>query len=92
MTILLEVSRWPLLCCGLEGVATMGANKADVEIGYFSEAARRREKPEARDRDERLIASGEVNAEEIARRNGLFSTLDFSRARIVRRRVPIVSK
>ena len=60
-------------------------NESDiVPDGYFNVAERRREKQEARDRDERLLASGEVTAEELNKRNGFFSALDFSQARIVR--------
>ena len=44
-----------------------------VEVGYFNVMDRRREKQEARDRDEHLIASGQVEPQEIAQRNGLFS-------------------
>jgi hypothetical protein len=54
--------------------------------GYFSVAKRKREKKEARERDEGLIASGQVSAQQVAKRNGLFSALDPSKARIVRRR------
>ncbi len=57
--------------------------------GYFSVAERKREKKEARERDERLIASGQVSAQQVAKRNGLFSALDPSKARIVRRRAEI---
>jgi hypothetical protein len=57
--------------------------------GYFSVAARKREKKEARARDERLIASGQASAQQVAKRNGLFSALDPSKARIVRRRADI---
>jgi hypothetical protein len=60
-----------------------------ISNGHFSVAARRREKQEARERDERLIASGQVSAQQIASRNGLFSALDPSRARIIRRRAPV---
>ena len=59
-----------------------------VASGYFSSAARKREKQEARERDERLIASGQVSPQQVAKRNGLFSALDPSKARIVRRRAP----
>ena len=57
-----------------------------LEVGYYNVADRRREKQEARDRDEHLIASGQVDALEIAQRNGLFSALDPSQARIIRHR------
>jgi hypothetical protein len=57
-----------------------------VPKGYFSVAARKREKQEARERDERLIASGQLSPQQVARRNGLFSALDPAKVRIVRRR------
>jgi hypothetical protein len=57
--------------------------------GYFSVTARKREKKEAREHDERLIASGQVSAQQVAKRNGLLSALDPSKARIVRRRAEI---
>jgi hypothetical protein len=60
-----------------------------VQVGYFNVEARRREKQEARDRDERLMASGQIDAQEIARRNGLFSGLDSSQARLIQRRAEI---
>jgi hypothetical protein len=60
-----------------------------VPSGYFSVAARKREKQEARERDERLIASGQASPQQVAKRNGLFSALDPSKARIVRRRAKI---
>ncbi len=60
-----------------------------AQNGYFSVAARRREKQEARERDERLIASGQVAPQQIALRNGLFSALSPSQARLVQRRAEI---
>jgi hypothetical protein len=57
-----------------------------VPSGYFSVAARNREKQEARERDERLIASGQLSPQQVAKQDGLFSALDPSKARIVRRR------
>lgn len=60
-----------------------------IASGYFSSAARKREKQEARKRDERRIADGHVSPQQVARRNGLFSALDPSKARIVQRRAPI---
>jgi hypothetical protein len=62
-----------------------------ISNGHFSVAARRREKQEALERDERLIASSQVSAQQIASRNGLFSALDPSRARIIRRRASVRS-
>jgi hypothetical protein len=52
-------------------------------------SAWRRKKQEARDRDERLIASGKVAPQQIALRNGLFSALSPSQARLVQRRAEI---
>lgn len=60
-----------------------------VEIGYFRAADRRREKQEARDRDERLIVSGEANPQQIAQQNGLFSAFRPSQARLVHRSVEV---
>jgi hypothetical protein len=60
-----------------------------VASGHFNPEARRREKQKARERDERLIAEGKVSVEQVAKRNGLFSALDPSKARIVRRRVHV---
>jgi hypothetical protein len=51
--------------------------------GYFNVAARNREKQEARDRDESLIASGHASPQQIAERNGFFSALDPSAVRVV---------
>jgi hypothetical protein len=38
-----------------------------VPSGYFSVAARNREKQEARERDERLIASGRISPQQVAK-------------------------
>jgi hypothetical protein len=57
--------------------------------GYFDVSDRRREKEEARPRDERLIAEGVCSSDFIARRNGFFSALDPSKAKIIQRRVPV---
>ena len=57
-----------------------------AQNGYFSVEARRREKQEARNRDEYLIASGQADPHHLAQRNGLFSALHPSQARIVQRR------
>ena len=59
------------------------------QIGFFSVAARRREKQEARDRDEYLIASGQAAPRQVAQRNGLFSAFHPSQARIVQRRASV---
>ena len=60
-----------------------------VPRGHFSVADRMREKQEARDRDERLLACDQISAQQLAMRNGLFSALDPSKARIVRRRAEV---
>lgn len=60
-----------------------------VEVGYFNVMDRRREKQEARDRDERLIASGQVDPQHIALHNGLFSALSPSQVRLVQRRAEV---
>ena len=61
-----------------------------IEVGYFNVAVfRRREKQAARDRDEYLIASGQVSPQEIARRNGLFSAPDLLQVRLVQRRAEV---
>jgi hypothetical protein len=59
------------------------------QIAYFNASARQREKQEARDRDERLIARGQVASQQIAQRNGLFSALHPSQARLVQRRAEV---
>lgn len=60
-----------------------------VEVGYFNVEARRREKQEARDRDQLLIANGQADGHEIGRQNGLFSSLDRARVRLVERQAEI---
>ena len=60
-----------------------------VPSGYFSVAARKREKQEARDRDERLMAGGEVSLQHVSKRNGLFSALDPSKVLIAQRHAAI---
>lgn len=52
----------------------------------FNPADRAREKQEARDRDESMLVSGDVTAEQLTQRNGFFSALDPSKARIASRR------
>ncbi|HSV29111.1 MAG TPA: hypothetical protein VLL76_06115 [Candidatus Omnitrophota bacterium] len=48
-------------------------------------ARRAREKAEMRERDARLLASGEVSREQLSQRNGLFSKLDMKKVRVVGR-------
>ena len=49
----------------------------------FNPADRAREKQEAREADERALADGTISKEELAKRNGFFSSLDFSGSSIV---------
>jgi hypothetical protein len=60
-----------------------------VEVGYFNVGIRRREKQEARDRDEFLIANGQADGHEIGRQNGLFSSLARAQVRLVARQAEI---
>lgn len=53
----------------------------------FSNLARKREKQVSRERDCARLREGMICAEHLARKNGLFSSLDRSQAKIVRRRV-----
>jgi hypothetical protein len=53
----------------------------------FSNLARKREKQASRERDCARLREGMISAEQLARKNGLFSALDRSQAKIVRRRV-----
>lgn len=46
---------------------------------------RMREKQLRREQDDRDLAAGLISKEELSRRNGLFSSLDLSGAKIVRR-------
>jgi len=57
--------------------------------GSYSVAVRIREKQEARERDSNRIASGEISPADVRDQNGLFSSLDASRARLVSSRVRV---
>jgi hypothetical protein len=46
---------------------------------------RAKEKQEARDQDERDLLEGRVTKEELARRNGFFSSLDIANSVIILR-------
>jgi hypothetical protein len=52
---------------------------------YFDPVARQREKHQARAQDDSDLSAGRVSPEELNRRNGFFSGLDFSRASMRRR-------
>lgn len=60
-----------------------------ASIASFSVADRRREKQLAREQDEVRLQHGEVEARALRDRNGFFSLLDASKARIVSRRVRV---
>ena len=55
-------------------------------VMQFSASERRREKELSRQQDELRIARGEASPEQIRDRNGLFSALDHSQARLIVRR------
>jgi hypothetical protein len=55
----------------------------------FSVAVRDREKQEDRDLDQQRIACGAISQSEVRDRNGFFSSLDPSRARLVSYRVRV---
>jgi hypothetical protein len=57
----------------------------------FNVVVRQREKAASRERDEARLNSGQVAAFELAQRNGFFSALDPSKARISRRRIKLQS-
>lgn len=52
----------------------------------YSVAERREAKSASRERDAERLRSGKISASELNERNGFFSVLDHSRARIVVRR------
>jgi hypothetical protein len=60
-----------------------------AEVGYFNVEVRRREKQKARDRDELLIANGQVHGHEVGRQNGFFSSLNRAQVRLVARQAEI---
>lgn len=53
----------------------------------FGIANRQREKEQSRLSDEARLESGQQSAQEVAERNGFFSPLDPSRAKISKRRI-----
>jgi hypothetical protein len=55
----------------------------------FKVSERQREKQASRERDEFRMDHGEASSDEIRDRNGLFSSFDRSRARLVSRRVRV---
>lgn len=55
------------------------------KAGYYDPIERQREKQLSREQDDHDLLSGAVSREELGKRNGLFSSLDLSTARVVRR-------
>jgi hypothetical protein len=55
------------------------------KIGYYDPKERALEKQLSREQDEADLKSGKVTKEELSKRNGFFSSLDFKNAKIVRR-------
>jgi hypothetical protein len=60
-----------------------------VPQGFYSVAERQREKRESRARDVQRIACEEVSRADVQERNGFFSSLDASRARLVNPRIRV---
>lgn len=54
---------------------------------FFDPQKLREEKQRAREKDDEDLKAGRVTPAELSRRNGLFSTVDLSKARVRRRRV-----
>lgn len=50
---------------------------------FYDPKKRAAEKQAARDKDDDDLRAGRVSKEELSRRNGFFSSLDFSEAKIV---------
>ena len=62
-----------------------GGSSPSTPTSYYDPAERAREKQLARDKDDEDLRTGKVTREELSKRNGFFSSLDFSNA-IIRRR------
>lgn len=54
-----------------------------MEDGYFDPVDRARQKQAARDEDQRALASGEVTAAELRKRNSFFGGLDMANFKMV---------
>ena len=57
--------------------------KNDLKVEYYDPAERARQKQLAREQDDEDLRTGRVTREELSRRNGFFSSLDFSKATII---------
>lgn len=55
------------------------------KAGYYDPIERQREKQLSREQDDLDLLSGAVSREELGKRNGFFSSLDLSKARVGRR-------
>jgi len=55
-------------------------------IERYKVEERRREKQASREADDRALANGEISAQDLARRNGVFSALSVSNSSIRRPR------
>lgn len=53
-----------------------------IEVETFDPEERRREKQAAREKDDEDLRTGKVTAEQLRKRNGFFSSLDFTNSRI----------
>lgn len=62
-----------------------GGSSPSTPTSYYDPAERAREKQLARDKDDEDLRTGKVTREELSKRNGFFSSLDFSKATIIRR-------
>lgn len=58
-----------------------------MELGRYSPAQRRLEKQLDREQDDRELREGVVSRADLARRNGVFASLDLSHASVRRRRL-----
>jgi hypothetical protein len=58
-------------------------------VGAFNPEARREEKIRSRARDQSRLNAGQVSASYLAQQNCMVSSLDPSRAKIVRRRLSV---
>lgn len=57
--------------------------KKPLKVEFYDPKERARQKQAARDKDDEDLRTGKVTREELRKRNGFFSGLDFSKAKIV---------
>lgn len=62
-----------------------GGSSPSTPTNYYDPRVRAEEKQRAREQDEEDLRKGKVTSEELSQRNGFFSSLDLSNARIKRR-------